>query len=358
MARVPHSPIDTFVVIKLACLSRAMSDSGGSCTFRGHVESIRIEGLGPEVLTESAPFAGAARVVVDGARVGYAGLPSLTVERPDYLVPIGMNPRDAPYDITYRSGSPMIVDLVSGGSNGAVTGRVPDHTECASSKCDIVWAGASKRVSLYPADGRAVALAGPFPLVPDPLAPVKPFVRENVVEGATGEVTCEGSQNVEKLAHVRRVFRAGDRRMLSVGPLQLEDGRIGVEVLNEPPADWLSGGPVTAVEISAAPLLAATALVVVRSRRRRRTRLSAVDPGPGAAQADALIVTAVKDEYQAVLSVDTHALPGSSWEKRRGSTRLEVAFRNFATARGPLRIAVTQALDMGGVNATAAASLL
>jgi nucleoside phosphorylase len=74
--------------------------------------------------------------------------------------------------------------------------------------------------------------------------------------------------------------------------------------------------------------------------------------------ADVLIVTAVKDEYQAVLAVDTGAAPRSAWEKRTGSTRLEVAFRNFATDRGLLRIAVTQALGMGGVGAVNAAAQL
>ena len=68
----------------------------------------------------------------------------------------------------------------------------------------------------------------------------------------------------------------------------------------------------------------------------------------GDERVDALIVTAVKDEWDAVLAVDTGADPASQWERRVGPTGLEVALRDFSTARGTLRIAVTQALGMGG----------
>jgi len=71
---------------------------------------------------------------------------------------------------------------------------------------------------------------------------------------------------------------------------------------------------------------------------------------------DALIVTAVPDEYDAVLGVHTGAVPGSDWEKRTGSTGLEVAYRTFEAEGGVLRIAVTQALGMGGVGAGCALS--
>jgi nucleoside phosphorylase len=68
---------------------------------------------------------------------------------------------------------------------------------------------------------------------------------------------------------------------------------------------------------------------------------------------DVLIVTAVKEEYDAALWVDTGAWPGSAWEKRPGPTRLEVAFRTFRARDGsPVRVAVTRALEMGGVATT------
>ncbi|MCY1075979.1 TIR domain-containing protein [Archangium lansingense] len=69
-----------------------------------------------------------------------------------------------------------------------------------------------------------------------------------------------------------------------------------------------------------------------------------------AEQVDALIVTAVKVEYDAVLQVDAGAVPGSAWEVRPGPTQLDVAFRDFQTAGGGrLRVAVTRTLEMGGV---------
>ena len=71
----------------------------------------------------------------------------------------------------------------------------------------------------------------------------------------------------------------------------------------------------------------------------------------GEEHADVLIVTAVKDEGDAVFAVDTRAKTGSAWEKRTGATGLKVAFREFTTEGGGLRGAVTQALGMDGTNA-------
>jgi nucleoside phosphorylase len=71
---------------------------------------------------------------------------------------------------------------------------------------------------------------------------------------------------------------------------------------------------------------------------------------------DVLIVTAVKEEYDAVLDVETGAVPGSRWENQDGPVGLEVAFRQFHTLDGRLlRVAATRALEMGGVAATNAA---
>ncbi len=75
---------------------------------------------------------------------------------------------------------------------------------------------------------------------------------------------------------------------------------------------------------------------------------------------DVLIVTAIKIEYDAVLEVHTGALPGSGWDRQMGPTGFEVAFRTFQAVGGvTLRVAVTRALEMGGVaTATAAAPLV
>jgi hypothetical protein len=83
--------------------------------------------------------------------------------------------------------------------------------------------------------------------------------------------------------------------------------------------------------------------------------LETIDLG---ALADVLIVTAVKEEYEAVLDVDTGAVAGSTWTRRPGPNRREVAFRDVVVDGGVLRIAVTQAVGMGGVNAVDAAARL
>ncbi len=65
-------------------------------------------------------------------------------------------------------------------------------------------------------------------------------------------------------------------------------------------------------------------------------------------QIDVLVVTALRDEYQAVLEVQDGALPGSSWDIRPGPTKLDVAFRTFLTAEGTsLQVAVTRPLEKG-----------
>lgn len=73
---------------------------------------------------------------------------------------------------------------------------------------------------------------------------------------------------------------------------------------------------------------------------------------------DVLIVTAVKDEWDAVLAVHTEAKPGSSWEVISGAAGLEVRYRDFVIEGGSLRIAVVQALGMGREHAVAAAAPL
>ncbi len=71
---------------------------------------------------------------------------------------------------------------------------------------------------------------------------------------------------------------------------------------------------------------------------------------------DALIVTAVREEYDEVIAVQTGAWPGTTWEEDRPDGVHAVSFRTFLTAGGhPLRVAVTRATAMGGVASTNAA---
>ncbi|MFS8067312.1 MAG: hypothetical protein ACMG6S_13150 [Byssovorax sp.] len=77
----------------------------------------------------------------------------------------------------------------------------------------------------------------------------------------------------------------------------------------------------------------------------------------GGDRVDVLIVTAVKEEYDAVLAVHTGALAGSTWEERQEPSGLDVAYRTFvAEGGGHLRVAVLQSLGMGGVEVVSVAA--
>jgi nucleoside phosphorylase/tetratricopeptide (TPR) repeat protein len=81
--------------------------------------------------------------------------------------------------------------------------------------------------------------------------------------------------------------------------------------------------------------------------------------GAGQGRVDVLIVTAVKEEYDAVLQAGMSAQPGSDWEVRPGAIGLDVAFRTFLAADGgTLRVAVTRSMEMGGVAAALSTSPL
>src|SRR4051812_15791269 len=75
-------------------------------------------------------------------------------------------------------------------------------------------------------------------------------------------------------------------------------------------------------------------------------------------QADVIILTALKEEYDAVLQVHTGACPGSDWETT-DSAGQEVSFRSFQGTQGrQLRVAVIQAPEKGGVAAVGAVAPL
>jgi nucleoside phosphorylase len=73
---------------------------------------------------------------------------------------------------------------------------------------------------------------------------------------------------------------------------------------------------------------------------------------------DVLVVTAVKEEWDAVLEVDTGAEPGSAWQTQAESTGPDVSYRNFVTQTGVLRVAVIQSFGMGREQAVIAAAPL
>ncbi|MFT3766211.1 MAG: hypothetical protein QM820_11965 [Minicystis sp.] len=70
---------------------------------------------------------------------------------------------------------------------------------------------------------------------------------------------------------------------------------------------------------------------------------------------DVLIVTAVPEEYEAVIAAGGGE---AAWVTWKASTGLGVAVRGFEVTGGELRIAVTQALGMGGANAVMASAEL
>lgn len=78
-----------------------------------------------------------------------------------------------------------------------------------------------------------------------------------------------------------------------------------------------------------------------------------------ARQVDVLVLTAIRLEYDAVRAVDEGAADGSTWEERVGPANLLVSLRNFKKADGGmLRVAVTYALEMGGIASVNAAAPL
>lgn len=73
---------------------------------------------------------------------------------------------------------------------------------------------------------------------------------------------------------------------------------------------------------------------------------------------DVLIITALKEEYDAVLKVDTGARAGSTWKEQSGPSGLVVASRTFDTRSGqPLRVVVGRTLGMGAQDAASVATL-
>ena len=72
-------------------------------------------------------------------------------------------------------------------------------------------------------------------------------------------------------------------------------------------------------------------------------------------RADVIIITALKEEYDAVLKVDSGTCDGSMWETPPEHQGQAVSFRSFQNSQGgQLRVAVVRASGMGGVAAVTA----
>jgi len=73
---------------------------------------------------------------------------------------------------------------------------------------------------------------------------------------------------------------------------------------------------------------------------------------------DVLIITAVRDEFDAVLRVNQGAASDSQWITQPGPNGRNIAFRTFEASNGPIHIGVTYATDMGQTATTEAATAL
>jgi len=73
---------------------------------------------------------------------------------------------------------------------------------------------------------------------------------------------------------------------------------------------------------------------------------------------DILIITAVRDEFDAVLRVNQGAASDSQWITQPGLNGRNIAFRTFEASNGPIHIGVTYATDMGQTATTEAATAL
>src|SRR5262245_58078841 len=67
-------------------------------------------------------------------------------------------------------------------------------------------------------------------------------------------------------------------------------------------------------------------------------------------EVDVLIITSMKDEYDAALLVKAGSWPRGTWTREAGPTGIEVAGRVFRAENGQqLRVVLARALEIGGV---------
>lgn len=73
----------------------------------------------------------------------------------------------------------------------------------------------------------------------------------------------------------------------------------------------------------------------------------------GSRQVDVLVITALPEEYDAVLAIDDGAVPDTQWTRETGPSGGRVSFRSFLTdTNQPLRVAVALPPKMGAVSTT------
>lgn len=148
------------------------------CHFKGYATEVRLAGKGWATLTERDAFSGdtVERVELDHFHLKWieASAGAVTDERqssgplvfskPDVLVPVNTT-RDEYYEVRYRAGRPVQIEIEAGGASGLINGG---HAEASG---DITFESAreyelagtgSRAIRLYRTLDPAIQLAGPF----------------------------------------------------------------------------------------------------------------------------------------------------------------------------------------------------
>ena len=191
------------------------------CTFVGVAAKVRVEGQGPAVLTDQAPFGAphAASVELHGARIGESGAFTKDFDpAPMGLLPFNMNPKGVRFDVTYAFGPPLRVEMTEGGAEGQYRG--PECPEW----CALSWSGETKTAVAHRADDETIPLSGHFRLEEGTLERV-------TLKGASGTLTCKGES--DEVTGKDWVWHRGERATLSLKPLELSPSGITVRVKNE-----------------------------------------------------------------------------------------------------------------------------
>jgi hypothetical protein len=193
------------------------------CVFLGTAASVRVRGVGAADLTPRAAYSeGADAVGLRGARIGAEMV--LVVDHPAELVPVDVNADGAPYDATYKSGTPAVVRIESGGAPGHVRGELASAPACAREACPVVWVGKANSVALHAKGGAPLDLSGAFPLGD---AAAERHVDEVALDGAVGTLRCDGVDTPIQDEQLGFTAGAGGLRL---APLRLEGGVIHVQV--------------------------------------------------------------------------------------------------------------------------------
>jgi hypothetical protein len=194
----------------------------GPCSFAGTAAEVEVHGTGEAVLVEAEPFSHG-KVVLSPAQIGDSPR-TVRLDHPRDLKPVGMNEPEQPFDVIYRFGSPLTVEIARGGKDGGFRGVLAEAPGCEARWCDVAWfAGAGpKRLEL--------AYDGPLPAELVGKQPIgKAVLREVVLRGAHGTLGC---RDAKREVNGMLVFHGG---ALSFDGLRVEAAGLGLRVDDDAP---------------------------------------------------------------------------------------------------------------------------